>query len=104
MATGYRLASAAEKDLIEILDYTTREWGISQAEKYAAEIEACLLAIVTSSGRAKPFFVEGIKIFIWRCKCHYIFYLERGEFVDVLAILHTSRELVMHLNDRLGDC
>jgi plasmid stabilization system protein ParE len=29
MATGYRLASAAEKDLIEILDYTTREWGIS---------------------------------------------------------------------------
>lgn len=69
------LASAAEKDLIEILDYTTREWGISQAEKYAAEIEGCLLAIVRSPERAKPFFVEGIKIFIWRCKCHYIFYL-----------------------------
>jgi plasmid stabilization system protein ParE len=39
MAIAYRLTSAAENDFIEILDYTTREWGISQAEKYAAEIE-----------------------------------------------------------------
>jgi len=104
MAIAYRLTSAAENDFIEILDYTTREWGISQAEKYAAEIEGCLQAIVASPGRAKPFFVEAIRILIWRCKCHYIFYLEQEEFVDVLAILHTSRDLVMHLNDRLGDC
>ena len=52
MAIAYRLTSAAENDFIEILDYTTRE-GISQAEKYAAEIEGCLQAIVASPGRAK---------------------------------------------------
>ena len=53
MAIAYRLTSAAENDFIEILDYTTREGGISQAEKYAAEIEGCLQAIVASPGRAK---------------------------------------------------
>ena len=53
MAIAYRLTSAAENDFIEILDYTTREWGISQSEKYAAEIEGCLQAIVASPGCAK---------------------------------------------------
>jgi plasmid stabilization system protein ParE len=103
MEKTYRLTSAAESDLIEILDYTTQQWCIAQADKYAREIEDCLSAIVKGRGRAKAFFVEDIKILILRCKSHYIFFLEREEWVDVLAILHTSRDLVMHLQDRLGD-
>lgn len=38
----YRLAPAAERDLEAIFDYTVREWGLRQAEHYAAVIEnAC---------------------------------------------------------------
>jgi plasmid stabilization system protein ParE len=103
MEKTYRLTSAAESDLIEILDYTTQQWGIAQADKYAGEIEDCLSAIVKGRVHAKAFLIEDIKILILRCKSHYIFFSEREEWVDVLAILHTSRDLVMHLQDRLGD-
>jgi toxin ParE1/3/4 len=98
----YRLASAAERDLLDILAYTNRQWGSAQAEKYVADIEACLEAIVKGRVRGKPFLVQEIKIFIWRCKSHYIFFLDRGESIDVLAILHTSMDLVLHLQDRFG--
>ena len=70
----YRLASAAERDLLDILAYTNRQWGSAQAEKYVADIEACLEAIVKGRVRGKPFLVQKIKIFIWRCKSHYIFF------------------------------
>jgi plasmid stabilization system protein ParE len=98
----YRLTSAAERDLLDILAYTNRQWGSAQAEKYVADIEACLEAIVKGRVRGKPFLVQEIKIFIWRCKSHYIFFLDRGELLDVLAILHTSMDLVLHLQDRFG--
>jgi toxin ParE1/3/4 len=99
----YRLASAAERDLLDILAYTNRQWGSAQAEKYVAEMEACLEAIVKGRVRGKPFLVQEIKVFIWLCKRHYIFFLDRGESIDVLAILHTSMDLVLHLQDRFGD-
>ena len=96
----YRLASAAERDLLDILAYTNRQWGSAQAEKYVAEIEACLEAIVKGRVRGKPFLVQEIKFFIWLCKKHYIFFLDRGESIDVLAILHISMDLVLHLQAR----
>ena len=99
----YRLTSAAEKDLIEIFEYTTRQWGIAQADKYAGEIEDCLSAIVKCRVHARAFHVADIKLLILRCKSHYIFFMESEEWFDVLAILHTSRDLVVHLQDRLGD-
>ncbi len=59
MEKTYRLTSAAENDLIEILDYTTQQWGIAQADKYAREIEDCLSAIVKGRGARKGFFCRG---------------------------------------------
>lgn len=104
MARTYHLASAAVRDLIEILDYTSRQWGVVQADKYARDLEDCLMALVEGRVRAKPFYVDSINFLIWRCKSHYIFFFEQAEWVDVFAILHTSMDLVTHLQDRLGDC
>lgn len=56
MARNYHLASAAERDLIEILDYTSQHWGVAQADKYARDLEDCLMALVEGRVRAKPFF------------------------------------------------
>ena len=51
----YRLASAAERDLLDILAYTNRHWGSARAEKYVAHIEACLEAIVKGRVREQTF-------------------------------------------------
>jgi plasmid stabilization system protein ParE len=93
MEKTYRLTSAAESDLIEILDYTTQQWGIAQADKYAGEIEDCLSAIVKGRVHAKAFLIEDIKILrrrTWLNFAHDCGYLEEGRFSE---FLHASEEV-----------
>ena len=42
---GYALSPAAQADLAEIWDYTSRHWGEVQAERYTRDIQATCEAL-----------------------------------------------------------
>ena len=44
----YRLAPAAEHDLENIWDYTRRQWGVKQADRYIDNLEAAFAKLADS--------------------------------------------------------
>jgi toxin ParE1/3/4 len=101
--TEYRLTEAAEEDLIGIWQWTVDRWGIAQADRYHAALEACCERLAQRRVQGRP--VEGFEaILLHRCERHVIFYtMEASDRLIVLAILHKRMDLPAHLLDRLKE-
>ena len=90
---GYALSPAAEADVEEIWDYTVRNWGEAQAERYTRDIrDACeALGDGTLSGRS----AENIRAGYRKAAVgsHVVFYRVRDDVVEVIRILHQSMDV-----------
>lgn len=95
----FRLSERAERDLIEIYDYTEETFGAYQAEAYHAGLERTfdLLASFPLIGRAVDEIAHGFRRF--RFQAHSVFYTEEAGFVLIRAVLHQSREIKPDLFD-----
>lgn len=89
----YRLTPAAKSDLLEIWNYTAEIWGEKQAEKYLLDIEVKLerLAANPQLGRQRPEIKSGYYSF--PVKKHILFYLQSGNFIDIIGILHGRMDI-----------
>jgi toxin ParE1/3/4 len=94
---NYRLTPAAKSDLLEIWNYTVETWGEKQAEKYLLDIEAKLeqLAANTELGRHRPEISPGYYSF--PVGKHIIFYLQSGNHIDIIGILHARKDINKNL-------
>ena len=94
---GYALSPAARADVEEIWDYTIRNWGEAQAERYTRHIhDACeALGNGTLSGRS----AEDIRAGYRKAAVgsHVIFYRVCGDVVEVVRILHRSMDVGLHI-------
>jgi len=96
----YLLSSQAEKDLTEIILYTSEKWGEEQVYKYVDELEECFSDI--ANNRVVTREIEGVSgVYSLLCNEHYIFYM-KCDVTQVLGIIHTSRDVMRHLKDRLS--
>lgn len=95
----FRLSERAERDLIEIYDYTEETFGAYQAEAYHAGLERTfdLLANFPRIGRSVDEIAPGIRRF--RFQAHTVFYTEEATFILIRTILHQSREIKPDLFD-----
>lgn len=59
----FRLSRGAEGDLLSIGEFTIREWGIAQAERYIGELERCcqILADNPGLGRSCDYICPGLR-------------------------------------------
>ena len=89
----FRLSERAERDLIEIYDYTEENFGAYQADAYHAGLERTfdLLANFPRIGRAVNAIGPGFRRF--RFQAHTVFYTEEAGFVLIRAVLHQGREI-----------
>ena len=90
---GYALSPAAEADVEEIWDYTVRNWGEAQAERYTRDIrDACeALGDGTLSGRSAENIRAGYRKAV--VGSHVVFYRVRDDVVEVIRILHQSMDV-----------
>ncbi|QBE49119.1 type II toxin-antitoxin system RelE/ParE family toxin [Leucobacter triazinivorans] len=95
--TGYRLTPAARRDLSSIWDFTRESWDVRQAETYVIEIRAAIERIADDPGRGRACdeIREGYRRY--GIGSHLLFYIERGEGVDVIRILHQRMDPTRHL-------
>ena len=94
---NYRLTPAAKSDLLEIWNYTVETWGEKQAEKYLLDIETKLeqLAAIPELGRQRSEISPGYYSFSVRK--HIIFYLQSGNHIDIISILHGRMDINKNL-------
>ena len=84
-------------DLNEVEAYTFRTWGIAQAKRYAAALVADIKALRVSAFRY-PLYDEvhpGLRR--KRSGMHHIYFLATKDEVEVLNIIHVSRDPGQHL-------
>jgi toxin ParE1/3/4 len=95
----FRLSERAERDLVEIYDYTDQTFGAYQADAYHAGLERTfdLLANFPRIGLAVNEIAAGFRRF--RFQAHLVFYTEEDDFILIRAVLHQAREIKPDLFD-----
>jgi toxin ParE1/3/4 len=95
----FRLSERAERDLIEIYEYTEETFGAYQADAYHAGLERTfdLLASFPRIGRAVDEIAPGFRRFLFQA--HTVFYTEEASFILIRAVLHQAREIKRDLFD-----
>jgi toxin ParE1/3/4 len=98
--TGYLLSPAAQADLSEIWDYSARNWGEEQADRYILAIrEVCAtLADGSKLGRAIDDIRPGYRKLA--VQSHFLFCrVTDAGLIDVVRILHQHMDVIAHLRD-----
>jgi toxin ParE1/3/4 len=85
-----RYSIRAERDLMEIADYTLNRWGVDQALRYLDELEACCCQLAASPalGRACDDILPRLRRM--EHGKHVIFYRDAAGGILVSRILHQS--------------
>ena len=100
---GYELTEDADSDLEEIIRYTLREWGETQAGAYADKLDRCFEKIARKEAVSRNFSKKYPQALVTRCEHHYIFYLHpEGGKPRIFAVLHERMDLLTRLTERLG--
>ena len=91
------LTRRAESDLAGIADYTMESFGIEQARRYIAALEACFHTFSgkPSKGRSAEEIAPRLRRF--RYKSHVVFFIPGGEGVLIVRVLHESMDFHRHL-------
>ena len=91
----YRPDALAELDEVEA--YTQRTWGGAQAKRYVAALVADIKALRLSALRYPIYSQVYAGLRRKRSGMHHIYYLASKESVEVLKIIHVSRDPGLHL-------
>lgn len=95
----YRLSPRAQQDLEEIWLYTFQQWSPTQADNYVSEILSACKGL--AAGEKVGITAEFIRKGYWKYFSgpHTIYYKLSEPYLDVIRILHQSREVEAHLAD-----
>jgi toxin ParE1/3/4 len=101
-----RLANAAERDIVQILQWTALHFGAAQAKTYSNTISTALCALATgpeiAGSRKRDEIAPGIRSLhvarLGRKGRHLVLFRVGGEqIIDVVRVLHDSMDLARHL-------
>jgi len=107
--TNYRFFHTADNRQDEIWDYTLKNWGEKQAEKYISELHQHLAKLSDNKllwhslpgNLAVPNDLE-ISVYFSHFKHHYIFFRElSGGAIGIMTILHDSMDIPVRLGEDL---
>jgi toxin ParE1/3/4 len=96
---GYVLSPAAERDLDAIWDYTSKKWGLSQAERYIRIIQDTVIGLAAGTQVSQS--AEDIRAGYRKALVgmHVLFFKTTPDMVDVIRILHQQMDLPSRLHD-----
>ncbi|MBV6389895.1 MAG: Toxin ParE1 [Nitrosomonas europaea] len=94
----YLLSPEAKTDITNIRQYTTQQWGKTQADKYILRLRERMrwLADNPMLGRARDEIKEGYRSFSEGD--HVIFYRMAGSAIEVIGIPHQNMDIEQNLS------
>lgn len=95
----YKLSNLAAEDFGSIYEYTYRQFGCEQADKYTHELDhfLSLLAKNPQAGRDISDIINGVRRHDYRL--HAIFYRQSGCGIFIIRILHQKMNSFLHLSE-----
>ncbi len=93
----YQFTEKAERDLEGIIDYTTQQWGVSQADTYldGLETRAQLLADNPDLGTKREALSEGLLSFPF--ESHILYYMKQPYGITIVRVIHQNMDPLKHL-------
>ncbi len=97
---AFYLTPDAKSDLITIRQYTLKQWGTTQSEKYLSELRKTiqLLAEAPSLGISRPDVGSNVQSFPHAS--HVIYYMSYEGKLIVFGVLHKRMLPLNHLSER----
>jgi toxin ParE1/3/4 len=90
----YQFTKRALNDLIEIWDYTAKEWSENQAEKYYNLIIASCVDLAGNPNLGKSYEILLLDVLGYKCGEHIIFYRETSQNeIEIERVLHGMMDL-----------
>lgn len=88
---------SAQMDLESIYDSTAEHWNTNQAKNYLHHLHDLLITLTENQkiGLVRDSLGENVQSFPF--KSHHIFYFCTNDTLNILRILHSSRDPVRHL-------
>jgi toxin ParE1/3/4 len=95
----FRLSPRAQHDLEEIWLYTRQTWSLEQADSYVSDMLAACGGL--AAGEKIGVRADDIRTGYWKhfCGAHMIYYRVHGPYLDIIRILHHSRDVKAHLTE-----
>ncbi|RJY09724.1 type II toxin-antitoxin system RelE/ParE family toxin [Aurantiacibacter aquimixticola] len=87
-----RVSGPADRDIVSIAEYTTREFGERQARKCRDDFQACFRSLLDNPhlGRSAEELAPGLRRI--RQQAHVVFYLPSDDAVLIVRVLHASMD------------
>ena len=94
---GFIFTDKAEKDLINIIDFTVEQWGAEKAHKYINGLEetAQIIADNPEIGINRESLLEGLSCFPY--ESHILYYYKQANQIAIIRVLHQNMEPKHHL-------
>ena len=96
----YKFRPRALADLNEIWDYTVKTWDEAQAQYYLNGLRDALELIVKQPGLGRQRDDLHPDLLTANYSKHVIFYLHHDWGIDVVRVLHGSRDVPQHFKDK----
>jgi toxin ParE1/3/4 len=93
----YKLSKRADNDVLEIANYSIRQFGPAQSKLYERELENLLNLIIDMPYMGKAWSAGPKGVHRFEYKSHTIFYKIRTPGIFVLRILHQRMDSERHL-------
>ena len=92
----YRVSPKAENDLEEIWLYTLERWSLNQADKYHREIVETFEQLANGTKRGRETLIRK-GYYKYRSGSHFVYFRYADTELQIIRILHKSREPSLHL-------
>lgn len=100
---SYRLSKDAKQDLKEVTRYTLNKWGKNALKKYVSDLTKTFEAIGDGIVPKQAFSRRFPKLFVTKCRYHYVFYVSVGmDRPGIIGVIHERRDIFSRLSKRLG--
>ena len=93
MPNKYTVSKRADKEILKILEYSYRKFGLRQAVKYKIGLEDCFQLLADNPGMGRE--CDDIRQGYFRHKheSHIIFYRQRASDIFITAIIHENMNI-----------
>ncbi|WP_118984462.1 type II toxin-antitoxin system RelE/ParE family toxin [Photorhabdus sp. CRCIA-P01] len=96
----YRLTQDAQRDLIEIRQFTMKQWGTAQSQKYLLELRKTIRLLADTPFLGKFKSDIGTDILSFPYASHVIYYVVHKWQLVVFGVLHKRMVPLNHLAER----
>jgi len=97
---SYQFTDESKDDLIQIRQYTIKQWGVEQSQRYLSDLRNTLRMLADNPllGRPRDDVAKGA--FSFPHQSHAIYYFTKPKGIVVFAVLHKRMLPIHHLTQR----